>query len=334
MKNNRFFLTAVVMAAAMLTACAESDRGDNYNYLSAENVSESDEQSVSEEFEDVFAENSLSAADEDSSESEIKDENSKKTVPDVTKTPVMESTTEVLPVTSEETKRSSETGFVVTEAKNIEEYIETNTEKYITLIDAPYISQDSYPTGCELVSTSMLLKYYGFEVSALELADKNYIELAPLEKADDGTIYCADPNKAFIGDPHHKDGFGCYSGAIINALSLYLSENYFDVADLSGISLNDLCMEYIDFGEPVLVWATINMMPSEKRQKNSWIIKESGEEFYWLSNEHCMLLVGYDDENFYFHDPQRGAAVPYARDKAQQRYEELGCQAVTIRPWC
>ncbi len=334
MKKNRIIMTATMIAAAMLPACAESDRSDNYNYLGMGNVSESDGQYSSDEFEDVFAENSLSSISENSTAAENKDERSKSTVPDVTIKPTTEITTEFLPENSEETEKAAVTEYVVTESVNInvEEYLETGS-KCITLIEAPYISQDSYPTGCELVSTSMLLKYYGFDVTTIELADKNYIELVPLEKADDGTIYCADPHKAFIGDPRRTDGFGCYSGAIINALTLYLSENCFDVADLSGISLNDICLEYIDFGEPVLIWATINMKASERNPKNSWIIGDSGEEFTWLSNEHCLLLVGYDDENFYFNDPQRGAAVAYNRDKAQQRYEELGCQAVTIRPW-
>lgn len=322
MKKNRIILTTAIMAAAILTACTEIDKNVNYNYLDSENVSEFDDQSEFEEFDeidDVFAENSFSAND-----NIIEDESSESTAPNLTKAPEAETTAEIIPEISEE---------IEVAAENIEANIEYE-EKCITLVDAPYISQESYPTGCELVSTSMLLKYYGFEVSPIELADKNYIQLVPLEKAEDGTIYCADPNEAFIGDPRSKDGFGCYSGAIIKSLSDYLSENFFDVIDLSGITLNDLCLEYIDFGEPVLIWATINMKASVKNPQNTWIIMDSDEKFTWLSNEHCLLLIGYDDENFYFHDPQRGAAVAYDREKAQQRYEELGCQAVTIRPWC
>lgn len=328
MKKNRIIMTAAIMAA-MFTACGEIDKSADYNYLNSENVSKFDDQYEFEEFDeidDVFAEKSFSAND-----NIIEHKKSKNTIPDVTKAAEIETTTEILPEITEETEVAAETEPAVSES----EYIEENLEeiRYITLIDAPYISQDSYPTGCELVSTSMLLKYYGFEVSAIELADKGYMQLVPLEKADDGRIYCANPHEAFIGDPHRNDGFGCYSGAIINGLSAYLADYCFDVANLSGITLNDLCVEYIDFGEPVLIWATINMKASVKNPQNTWIIKESGEEFSWLSNEHCLLLIGYDDENFYFHDPQRGAAVAYNRDTAQKRYEELGCQAVTIRPW-
>ena len=37
----------------------------------------------------------------------------------------------------------------------------------------------------------------------------------------------------------------------------------------------------------------------------AWIVPETGEKFQWRGNEHCLLLVGYDDEKdgYYFNDP-------------------------------
>ena len=144
MKKNRIIMTATMIAAAMLPACEESDRSDNYNYLGMGNVSESDGQYSSDEFEDVFAENSLSSISENSTAAENKDERSKSTVPDVTIKPTTEITTEFLPENSEETEKAAVTEYVVTESVNInvEEYLETGS-KCITLIEAPYISQDS-----------------------------------------------------------------------------------------------------------------------------------------------------------------------------------------------
>lgn len=201
-------------------------------------------------------------------------------------------------------------------------------------IDVPYISQrDEYPTGCELVSASMLLKFYGFEISAGELIEKGYVKHTELEYDNkEDKIYCADPNESFIGNPRDESGYGCYSNALRNGLEKYLENEYFDAVSLSGISLEDLCMEYIDFGEPVLIWASINMVQTKENEK-VWIIKETGEEFRWLANEHCLVLVGYDDEYYYFNDPLEGAAVPYEREIVELRYRELGFQAITIRPW-
>lgn len=199
-------------------------------------------------------------------------------------------------------------------------------------IEVPYRSQDDLPTGCELVSTSMLLKYYGFETEPLELIDGGYVLNSGFEK-DGGKIYGGDPNYVFIGDPRSKSGYGCYSGAIYDGLCRFLENEFYDTYYLSGMSLNDICKQYIDFGEPVLIWGSIGMDTLYYNESSSWIVKDTGEEFSWLSNEHCMLLVGYDDNYYYLHDPLKGAYTPYERGLAEMRFAEMGCQAVTIRPW-
>lgn len=210
-----------------------------------------------------------------------------------------------------------------------------DTDDDFVCIDVPFISQnDEYPTGCELVSAEMLLNFYGFDITAGELIDKGYIKQTELEidYDDKNKVYGGDPNKSFIGDPRTESGYGCYAPAIFEGLEKYLDGKYFDASNLSGISLPDLCMEYIDFGEPVMIWASINMSETKISEK-PWIIKETGEKFRWISNEHCLVLVGYDSEYYYFNDPQKNKAVPYKKETAEKRYKELGSQAVTIRPW-
>lgn len=202
-------------------------------------------------------------------------------------------------------------------------------------IDVPYISQsEDYPTGCELVSASMLLNFYGFDITAGELIDEGYMESVELEYSTDGknTVYCGNPEKVFIGNPRNESGYGCYAPALLECLKKYLDGKYFDAVNLSEISLKDLCAEYIDFGEPVIIWASLDMNPTVVNQEE-WTIKETGEKFNWISNEHCMVLVGYDESYYYFNDPQNDKAVPYKKETAEKRYKELGSQAVTVRPW-
>lgn len=202
-------------------------------------------------------------------------------------------------------------------------------------IEAPYFSQHDYPTGCELVSTSMLLAYYGFDISAGELIDGGYVASSEFEEDpdDENVVYGGDPNYAYIGDPRNNKGYGCYSGAIADGLDKYLENEYYDCYYLTGMDLHDICSQYIDFGEPVLIWASIDMQPLYYVDGASWIIKDTGENFTWLSNEHCMLLVGYDDYYYYLHDPLKGAFTAYDRDVTEMRFAEMGYQAVTIRSW-
>lgn len=197
------------------------------------------------------------------------------------------------------------------------------------LINVPYYSQEEYPTGCELVSASMLLGYYGFETTAGELIEKGHIKTSVLTEID-GVRYGGDPDKVFIGSPYDENSYGCWSGAVISCLESYLPKEY-SVSDLSGQSLEELCEEYIKNGIPVLVWASIDMRETYINESSSWIIKDTGEAFQWISREHCMVLVGYDEEYYWFNDPYSGnGVVPYEKNLAEQRYRELGKQAVAI----
>lgn len=310
------FVSGVTVILSNLCSCV-----DNIAYESAVDVfmeeqNESYEATTSEfdidDISDIISELSLPE--------------SEKSTPDIPETNLTVETASVtVNSTSTSVANESETTAVESDSEN--------TGKSVC-IDVPYISQKGeYPTGCELVSASMLLKFYGFEISAGELIEKGYVKHTELEYDDkEDRIYCADPNESFIGNPRDESGYGCYSNALRNGLEKYLENEYFDAVNLSGISLEDLCMEYIDFGEPVLIWASINMVQTKENEK-VWIIKETGEEFRWLANEHCLVLVGYDDEYYYFNDPLKDAAVPYEKEVVELRYKELGLQAMTIRPW-
>ena len=79
------------------------------------------------------------------------------------------------------------------------------------------------------------------------------------------------------------------------------------------MTLSDICTKYIDNNIPVLIWASINMVQTEKNDCNTWYLDDTDKEFTWTSNEHCLLLVGYNEDYYYFHDPLRQEATLYER---------------------
>lgn len=200
-------------------------------------------------------------------------------------------------------------------------------------LTVPYISQNDYPSGCELVSSAMLLRYYGFETEPSDLINGGFITYQLLDRDGNDELFGGDPNQIFIGDPFSRDGYGCYSRTIFNGLEKYLENKYFDTVYLTGTPLSYICDMYIDFGQPVMIWATSGMEPTDKKTPVTWKISETGESFTWIPNEHCMVLVGYDDEYYYFNDPLTGQAVPYEKAVTEERYREMGSQSVTIHPW-
>lgn len=196
-----------------------------------------------------------------------------------------------------------------------------------SIIDVPYIDQtDYYPTGCEVVSATMVMQYYGYNIYVDEMVGE-YLDMSTIELKD-GVLWGEDPNKYFIGDPRSIYSYGCYAPVIVKAMNKILDDG--EIAkDLTGTSLKDLTGKYIDKKIPVLIWATIEMEPTS--EGTDWLLKSNGLRFHWIGGEHCLVLVGYDDNSYYFNDPyENNGVVAYNKDIVEMRYEELGKQSIAI----
>ena len=63
----------------------------------------------------------------------------------------------------------------------------------------------------------------------------------------------------------------------------------------------------------------------------SWELSD-GTTFTWPGHEHCMLLIGYDEDFYYFNDPISGACLSFKKELSEKRFEEIGSRAVVIQP--
>ncbi|MBO5104022.1 MAG: C39 family peptidase, partial [Ruminococcus sp.] len=176
---------------------------------------------------------------------------------------------------------------------------------------------------------------YGFDIKAGDIIKEGYLDAVEVYTKK-SVKYGGDPNKVFIGNPNKDDGYGCMSSAVVPALRRYFlsqkknTDKKYKVADIGGMSLDEICEKYIDNRIPVLVWCSIDMKPTFTKLWNSWIIEDTGERYIWKSNEHCLVLVGYDDENYYFNDPLVRKNKKYMKCLAERRYGEMGMQAVVV----
>lgn len=195
-------------------------------------------------------------------------------------------------------------------------------------IEVPYLDQSgAYPTGCESVSAVMLLQYLGYDIS-VDTFIEQYLEKEDFEERE-GVWYGPDPRTHFCGSPYDEDSFGCYAPVICKALEKILGDVY-EVSDRTGTEIDILIREYIDQEMPVIFWACINMR--EPITGPQWKLKETGETFTWISNEHCMLLVGYDEEGYYFNDPyDNNGVIRYSKDVVKDRYKAQHMQAVGVK---
>lgn len=194
------------------------------------------------------------------------------------------------------------------------------------VLSVPLLSQkeNNYKTGCELVSGAMLMQYYGIDCTPQQL----YQEIAkvPAPVGADGIGYS--PQAYFIGQPEQIDGYGCYAIPLMNAMNVLLQQEEWNAVNISGTDLEDIVNTYLEKDVPIVIWATIRM--SEPKEGNHWTL-EDGSRFQWIAGEHCLVLVGVDEHYYYFNDPDcEGEVVGYERSVVEQRYEQLGRQALIL----
>lgn len=198
------------------------------------------------------------------------------------------------------------------------------------------IFQADLLAGCEVYACTMLLQYLDYDIDEFEFSD-NYLITAPISYGEDGTRFGPDMNSAFAGNI--QTGYGINAPAMEKSMNSYLdttNKNKKAYA-LSNEPLTDLCEEYIKNDIPVMVWATARM--DEPYIEDYWVVDyvdenataKIGDTVGWYEHEHCLLLVGYDDKNFYFCDSLVGEIVPYEKKISQQRYTELGGQAIVVK---
>lgn len=86
---------------------------------------------------------------------------------------------------------------------------------------------------------------------------------------------------------------------IVSALNRLFKEKQIPkrAEDITGMSMADMIKNYIDHDIPVIYWASIDLQETIKGP--DWYLSDESR-FTWISNEHCMLLVGYDDTSLYF----------------------------------
>lgn len=205
-------------------------------------------------------------------------------------------------------------------------------------INVPYIDQSRrYPTGCESVSATMLLRFLGVELTVDEFI-QDYLPCRAFETVN-GEIYGPSPYEYFCGSPYDEDAFGCYAPVIRSALEkvlgeprikAQLGERAFKVLDETGQTIEYLTKTYIDKGMPVILWACINMRAPVIGPQ--WMLLDTKETFTWISNEHCMVMTGYNANGYYFNDPyENKGSVYYEKNLTKDRFAAQHMQAIGVQ---
>ena len=199
------------------------------------------------------------------------------------------------------------------------------------IIEMTGISQAGIPTGCESVSTVMVLQHMGIDITP-EIFIENYLPRQKFYRVGD-TIYGPDPQEFFAGNPYEKASLGCFPPVIIKALDNMARCGYSGMedvmyTDITGMDLSEIAAKYIAKDIPVLVWVTMGMKESYEGMR---YYLEDGSLYTWRANEHCMVLCGYDESTYYLMDPLAdGEMVAYEKRLVEARYKEMGRCALVV----
>ena len=196
----------------------------------------------------------------------------------------------------------------------------------VLIENVPFISQlEKYPTGCESVSATMVLNWAGVSVTVDEFLD-NWLKTGTAPYRDEnGELKGCDPWVEFPGDPRTNKGWGCFLPVITDAVERMGAP--VEMIPLYNEPLEKLCHDWLDGGIPLVFWATIHMNPPQEFTR--WHTPE-GKEIVWISPMHCLVLIGYDDEGYYFNDPTDGERAYFPKAAVEAGYDAQGRQALAI----
>ena len=174
------------------------------------------------------------------------------------------------------------------------------------------------PTGCESVALTNVLKYYGYNIGKSTIADSY------LPRSSWDFVTC------FWGNPHSSNGNCTSAPGLTNAANSFLKSHGSTkrAYDVSGSSLQKL-YDYLDEGNPVIIWTSIYQQPLGACYASQWY---NGKEYKTYTNSHTVVLKGYDKSKnvVYLSDSISGYLTEDA-NWINMLYTGRGMQAVVIR---
>ena len=144
----------------------------------------------------------------------------------------------------------------------------------------------------------MLLKHYGIDIDMKEYVD-NYLPKEEVYEKD-GLRYGPDPSKYYAGDPSDSSrGWGTFLPVIKNSLYT-IFKNKLPESTVGHVYTSDDKLpleEYVQNGNPVLVWTTTNY--SEAKDIYEWFSYDKSRTYTYPKNAHVVVIVGMD-KNYYY----------------------------------
>ncbi|HDR4902206.1 C39 family peptidase [Bacillus cereus] len=199
--------------------------------------------------------------------------------------------------------------------------VEFTRDEKVILSNVPFIQQlPELDRGCEVTSLAMMLQYAGITVDKMKLAN----EIKKVDFMNDGVR--GNPNEGFVGNIYtfSESGYGVYHGPLFQLAKKYLPNK---AVDLTGKSIEEL-YKSVKAGQPVVMITNATFEPLDEDEFTTWETNSGDVSITY--NEHCVVLIGYDQESVYIRDPLKDSLdVKVPREKFEQAWVQMGSQAIS-----
>ena len=197
----------------------------------------------------------------------------------------------------------------------------SNNDEKVILSNVPLIQQlPELDRGCEVTSLAMMLQYAGVSVDKMTLAN----EIKKVDFIDDGVR--GNPNEGFVGNIYtfSESGYAVYHGPLFQLAEKYLPNK---AVDLTGKNIEEI-YKSIKAGQPVVMITNATFAPLDEAEFTTWETNSGDVSITY--NEHCIVLIGYDQESVYIRDPLEGSLdVKVPRETFEQAWAQMGSQAIS-----
>ncbi|WP_166704568.1 C39 family peptidase [Bacillus albus] len=197
----------------------------------------------------------------------------------------------------------------------------SNNDEKVILSNVPLIQQlPELDRGCEVTSLAMLLQYAGVKADKMKLAN----EIKKVDFMNDGVR--GNPNEGFVGNIYtfSESGYGVYHGPLFQLAKQYLPNK---AVDLTGKNIEEL-YKSVKSGQPVVMITNATFAPLDEDEFTTWETNSGDVSITY--NEHCVVLIGYDQESVYIRDPLKDSLdVKVPRESFEQAWVQMGSQAIS-----
>ena len=134
------------------------------------------------------------------------------------------------------------------------------------------------------------------------------------------------PNEGFVGNIYtfSESGYAVYHGPLFQLAEKYLPNK---AVDLTGKNIEEI-YKSVKAGQPVVMITNATFVPLDEDEFTTWETNSGDVSITY--NEHCVVLIGYDQESVYIRDPLEDSLdVKVPRETFEQAWVQMGSQAIS-----